>query len=769
MTTTIIPPSSGFVVVDVLTPGQVAFDYDFLATATVDLAATYTALDGTETHLIGGTDFTATGLDDPDGGTITITSGLVTEVGATLTIYRDILIERENDYQRDLHAADLNREMGDIYQILQQLDRDGQTAIRTELGEPPLTIESGIADGLTLMKQGDKLVAGPDIVALADEAVTDATAAALAAQAAAEAAAGSAQSSEDAAADYAAAASMQAQVPIYPTIAGMAAISVPAGTTSIRVNGNATQSDGGGGLFSTTDVGGGIIFTSLDGRPWYKVKDVNNGRLADGPVFYNQVMALTPAQQRQAKQNIGVPFSGWVNAGPADHTVLAADNGKLINVNVAAANRTISLPKASDVGVGFTVGLRRFGSGANTATITPDATLPDTINQGANWVLRAADQVVWLMVVAAGDWRVVAGALDDYIAYAKPQTLTPARQGQAIANIGGGVLAGFRNKLINGDFDIWQRATSQTNNAYGSDDRWHNGHVGSTKTAGRQAFTLGQTDVPGAPTYFSRTVVTSVAGAGNYARKTQRVESVTTLSGKKCTVTFYAKADAAKNIAIELAQYFGSGGSPSASIIGIGVQKFALTTAWQKFSVAIDVPSVAGKTLGTDGMDEFELNFWFDAGSSFNDRAASLGQQSGTFDIAHVSLVEGDATAEVDPFSPRPIGVEQFLCERYLKVLGAGVTGTEVLATATCTSTTNVAMHILFAQPMRAIPALSTAGTFAARGGLGDIDASAPAINVPTPKSCSVNWTIAGGTVGRGGYITGRADVTARIFFDAEL
>jgi len=224
----------------------------------------------------------------------------------------------------------------------------------------------------------------------------------------------------------------------------------------------------------------------------------------------------------------------------------------------------------------------------------------------------------------------------------------------------------FRNKLINGGFDIWQRGTSQTSNGYGSDDRWSNENLGSTKTASRQTFTLGQTDVPNNPKYWARTVVASVAGAGNYCSKIQRIESVYTLAGQTATLSFWAKADASKNMAVELVQWFGTGGSPSSAVTGLGVTTCALTTSWQRFTVTVTLPSISGKVLGSGNDDHLALIFWMDAGSSFNARTNSLGQQSGTFDIANVQLEAGSAPT---PFESRPIGTELALCQRYYEAL----------------------------------------------------------------------------------------------------
>jgi hypothetical protein len=220
----------------------------------------------------------------------------------------------------------------------------------------------------------------------------------------------------------------------------------------------------------------------------------------------------------------------------------------------------------------------------------------------------------------------------------------------------------FRNKIINGNFDIWQRGTSQTSSGYGSADRWQNYHDTSTKTASQQSFTLGQTEVPGNPKYYLRHVITTGGGANDRVFTNQRIEDVSILAGKTFTFSFWAKADSAKNIAIEVVQNFGTGGSPTSAITGIGVTTYSLTTSWQKFTGTISIPSISGKTIGTDGNDYTSFSFWFDAGSTYNSRTNSLGNQSGTFDIAQVQLEEGSAAT---PFEQRPIGVELSLCQRY--------------------------------------------------------------------------------------------------------
>jgi hypothetical protein len=245
-------------------------------------------------------------------------------------------------------------------------------------------------------------------------------------------------------------------------------------------------------------------------------------------------------------------------------------------------------------------------------------------------------------------------------------TGTPTINGTPISTFGNG----FKNHIIDGRFDFWYEGTNQTTGGYGSDTMWVNGNEGSTKTHTRQAFAVGGTFPDGKlmPMYYSRTVVNSVAGAGNTTYKDQRLEDVTRLAGKTVTFSFYAKADANKNISISFDQHFGTGGTPSERVTSIGTQKIALTTTWTKYSRTFTIPSIAGKTLGTNGVHtSFSLmRFWFEAGSNNDARTDNLGQQSGTFDIAMVQLEEGSVATD---FEWNGTAVEKTRVDRYFQII----------------------------------------------------------------------------------------------------
>jgi len=158
---------------------------------------------------------------------------------------------------------------------------------------------------------------------------------------------------------------------------------------------------------------------------------------------------------------------------------------------------------------------------------------------------------------------------------------------------------------INGGFDVWQAGTSFTAAGYAADQWKFELGTGGTATVTQQAFTLGQTDVSGEPEFFyqhDRTVAAS--DASNVAETL--LEDVRTGAAQTITVTFDAKADAAKTLSVDMLQSFGTSGSPSVDVV-TSPQTLDLTTSFQTFSFQFTPASITGKTLGTDNNDFLSL------------------------------------------------------------------------------------------------------------------------------------------------------------------
>lgn len=124
-------------------------------------------------------------------------------------------------------------------------------------------------------------------------------------------------------------------------------------------------------------------------------------------------------------------------------------------------------------GVQAEVGRGVYNSGAQTLT---RGVLKSTNGNALIDVVGAAQVFVTALAEDFGD---INTALGKRVAVNGAQAFTFAEQGQARANIGAGVLSGFRNKIINGDFTVNQRGGTRTPGigVYGF-DRWKGHAVG---------------------------------------------------------------------------------------------------------------------------------------------------------------------------------------------------------------------------------------------------------------------------------------------------
>ncbi|CAH0275804.1 carbohydrate binding domain-containing protein [Pseudomonas mediterranea] len=207
-----------------------------------------------------------------------------------------------------------------------------------------------------------------------------------------------------------------------------------------------------------------------------------------------------------------------------------------------------------------------------------------------------------------------------------------------------------RNLLINGNFDIWQRGTTNLNPNTGGyvADRFRcdwDGNAGVNIS--RQNFVSGQSEVPNEPRFFCRWQQVTAGAGSTIHRISQPIEFVRTLAGKITTVTFWAKADTSRQVALAVTQLFGIGGSAP---IVTPVATFQVKSTWTRYSATFQVPSIAGKVAGTAGTDCLLLGF---------DLPLNNVQ---TFDLAQVQLEESPVAT---PFESRSPAEELRLCQRY--------------------------------------------------------------------------------------------------------
>lgn len=232
------------------------------------------------------------------------------------------------------------------------------------------------------------------------------------------------------------------------------------------------------------------------------------------------------------------------------------------------------------------------------------------------------------------------------------------------STINNGPVSGFKNAVINGNFDFWQRGTSFTNtstaapeSALYSADRWflqpYQTSTTHSVTVSRQAFTLGQTDVPNNPNYFLRVNTTAVGTLISLTMQ-NRIEGVKTFAGQQVTLSLWAKASSATTLSARFTQRFGTGGTPSAAVDPAGsVTTWNVTTSWQRFTLTTTIPSVSGKTIGTNNDDHLMVAIAKDPVTV------------SSFDIAQVQVEEGPVATD---FEQRPLGTELALCQRYYQI-----------------------------------------------------------------------------------------------------
>lgn len=312
-----------------------------------------------------------------------------------------------------------------------------------------------------------------------------------------------------------------------------------------------------------------------------------------------------------------------------------------------------------------------------------------------------------------------------------------------------------KNRVINGDFGVWQRGTSFASPGDGvyTADRfitYQNG-TGFTRTISQQTFTAGTAPVSGYEgTYFFRYLCSALGTGNTYQAIQNRVEDVRTFAGQTATFSFWAKADSAKTITLNISQNFGSGGSTAVAVNT--TTTYTLSTSWTRYTTTVSVPSIAGKTIGT---------------SSFLQVGFELGSQTITFDTWGWQLEAGSTATAFQTATGTKQG-ELAACQRYYNRIIATGSIYAKMGTGLAASTTLAQIVVPFPVEMRVVPTsvdYSTLGLY--DGGL--VAITAVALDGQNARAGGVSCTSSGLTVYRPYILISNASANGYLGFSAEL
>lgn len=397
--------------------------------------------------------------------------------------------------------------------------------------------------------------------------------------------------------------------------------------------------------------------------------------------------AATATTLQTARTISGVSFNGSANIDIEDRLGTNIASAATTTVGTRGLGDYIHITGTTTItslGTATAAGIRRTLIFDGALTLTHNAT--SLICPGAANIVTVAGTVVEVIAETTANWRVVSvthpslsmaelGYLDGVTSSIQTQLngkaplASPALTGTPTAptatsgvsttqlattqfvnttNIGNGTTSfngfggiGFKNYIINGSFDVWQRgvADAVSPNGYVSADRWQLSSSNST-------YKYAESTEKGK-------YLNIVYNSASIAGLLQRIEDVRTLNGKTVTLSFdVVTSGGTAVISPSWYQVFGSGGS---TIVSSNLSELSTSsTSWERRSVTFTLPSTNGKTIGSDSFLQVRLDVM----------TTSTNGMNVYFD--NIQLEEGSVAT---PFEQRPVELELSLCQRYYEVL----------------------------------------------------------------------------------------------------
>jgi hypothetical protein len=294
---------------------------------------------------------------------------------------------------------------------------------------------------------------------------------------------------------------------------------------------------------------------------------------------------------------------------------------------------------------------------------------------------------------------------------------------------------GFKNRIINGDMRIAQRATTataqQNANSYLTVDRWKTYFYGVGVATQAQI-----ADAPSGFNYSTRFTVTTpdstIAGADDYVIL-QAIEANNTTdfaygtaSAKTITLSFWVKCSTTGTLSVA----FQNGTADRSYVTTVTINA---SNTWEQKTITI-----AGDTTGTwynasNTPTGAGLQVYFNLGNSKPTTANSwqagnlLGVTGATNFMATNGLtiqftgVQLELGSTATSFDVRDYGRELAMCQRYYTKILSFTVGYNILAPATAASTNTAGAFISYPVTMRTAPTFSYANIILADGAVSSV------------------------------------------------
>lgn len=361
-------------------------------------------------------------------------------------------------------------------------------------------------------------------------------------------------------------------------------------------------------------------------------------------------------------------------------------------------------------------------------------------------------------------------------AYA-PNTTTISSSGQ---------LAGFRNRIINGDMRVAQRATqvaipANGVNTYGGPDRWFGASSsgsGGVYGQGTSSVTVGSASKLFVQQWVS-TVPTSIAGANYFTGISQAIEGFNAydMIGKPITVSFWFYGTTAGTYGVSLRAI--------GAAVDVCSLTFQYTNALQPQRVTLTFPAppttsnIANSAtsclvlhvgaLATGSLQNTSTGSW----NTGNYMSAPGQVNWATVVNNYISIgeVQVESGSVATPFEFRQMQTEQALCQRYFYGMRTTPGGTS-FGSGACFASTSALIHIPFPVVMRVAPvySISAVSDFLLLNNAGGGQVVNGATTFASSTSAyTPSLTVAGGLVGGNATVLYAANNNAAMYFNAEF